>query len=173
MTQARHDFYSQKILEGNPDLNVENNFKTLLSIDWDGNEQLHFQFVSYIQSVDNYIFLEPTGEFILTIRGAYPLYRYNQTQAMIYGIDFSMDYEFNPFFDIQFKYAGVRGENLSENTTLINMPADQLKLNLNYRLKDGQKWGASQLSLKNSYTLKQWRVSEYQDFVAYMQNHVA
>jgi iron complex outermembrane receptor protein len=151
---------------GNPNLKSENNFKALLSLDWEGQEDLHFQVGSYLQSVDNFIFLEPTGEFVLNIRGAFPLYEYNQTQAFIYGIDASMSYQLMKELNLQFKYAMVRGDNLSENTTLINMPADRVKLNLVYQFRDGMKWSGSQVSLRSSYTLKQWRVSEYQDFAA-------
>lgn len=151
--------------EGNPDLNSENNFKTLLSVDWNGNEKLHFQIVGYVQAVDNYIFLEPQEEYRLTIRGAYPLYRYNQAQVVIYGGDLSVDYQLTRAFDLLFKYAIVRGDNLSEDVTLINMPSDNIKLNIRYRFKEGGKWGSSLLSLNSSYTFKQWRISDYQDFM--------
>lgn len=153
------------IEEGNPDLNSENNFKTLLSLDWNRNKKLHLQAVGYIQAVDNYIFLEPTGEFRLTIRGAYPVYRYNQAQVIIYGGDFTANYHINRSFDLVLAYALVRGDNLSEDVTLINMPADRVKLSLSYALKEGEKWGGSMISLRSSYTLKQWRISEYQDFM--------
>jgi iron complex outermembrane receptor protein len=153
------------IEEGNPDLNSENNFKSLISLDWNRNKKWHLQAVGYLQAVDNYIFLEPTGEFRLTIRGAYPVYRYNQAQALIYGGDFTADYQLTKTLELAFAYALVRGDNLSENVTLINIPADRIKLALTYAFKEGEKWGGSSLTLRSSYTLKQWRISEYQDFM--------
>lgn len=153
------------IEEGNPDLNSENNFKTLVSVDWNEFKDWHIQLVAYVQVVDNYIFLEPQEEYRLTIRGAYPVYRYNQAQVVIYGSDFSVEYDITENLNINFSYAIVRGENKSEGNYLINMPSDQLKLDLSYNFKNGDKWGGSMVSLFSSYTLKQWRLKDDQDFM--------
>lgn len=153
------------IEEGNPDLVSEKSFKTLASIDWNGNEKWHFQFIAYFQPIDNYIFIEPQDEYRLTIRGAYPLYLYKQTKALIYGSDFSLDYDIKRNFSIQFSYSIVRGENKGEDLALINMPSDRLKLNFTYHLKEGEKWGGGSLALLSSYTFKQTRLIEEQDFM--------
>lgn len=150
---------------GNPNLRSENSFKILASVGWKSIEKLHFQFIVYAQSFDNYIFLEPQDEFLLTIRGAYPLYEYSQVQALIYGSDFSLEYYVLPHFDIQFKYAIIRGENLSENISLINIPSDQIKLNLVYRISDGENWGESSVEIHSAYIFKQFRITDNQDFM--------
>ncbi len=154
------------IEEGNPDLESETSVKALFSIDGDRIKNLHFQFVAYIQKVDNYILLESNNEYRLTIRGAYPVYVYNQTNALIYGNDFSIDYLISDKFDIEFKYAIVRGQDLIENDYLINMPPDRLKLNFNYHFRENNKWGNAQIGIKSEYTFKQIRVNPEQDYMS-------
>lgn len=154
------------IEEGNPDLDSETSFKALLSIDGERIKNLHFQFVVYIQKVDNYIFLEANNEYRLTIRGAYPVYVYNQTNALLYGNDFSIDYLISDRFDVEFRYAIVRGRDLNVNDYLINIPPDRLKLNFNYHFKENKKWGKAQIGIKSQYTFKQIRVNPEQDYMA-------
>lgn len=153
------------IEEGNPDLISETSFKTLASVDWNKHEKWHIQVVAYIQPVENYIFLEPQEEYRLTIRGAYPIYRYKQTNALIYGSDFSLDYSISKKIQLRFGYAIVRGENKSEDLTLINMPSDRVKLDLSYHFMETEKWSGGLLSLNSSYTFKQTRITEEQDFM--------
>lgn len=41
----------------------------------------------YLQGINNYIYLEPTGEVHRLVSGAYPLFMYRQTGAALHGVD--------------------------------------------------------------------------------------
>ena len=109
--------------------------------------------------------MEPQDSFRLTIRGAFPVFLYKQTDANIYGGDLSITYE--PRNDLKFivKYAIVRGDDITNNISLVNIPADNIFASVNYSFSDMRSWKNNFLSLNGNYTFKQWRITEDQDFL--------
>ena len=98
---------------GNRSLVSEQSLKVTASVDLSLNEQFYFQALAYFQSIDHYIYLKPETASILTIRGAFPTFSYNQTNANISGADFLLSYE--PFLKLRFisKAAILKGMNVS------------------------------------------------------------
>ena len=133
--------------------------------DWALRDQLFVQFIAYFQHVDDFIYLQPQDSFRLTIRGAFPVFLYKQTDANIYGGDISLTYE--PKNDLKFiaKYAVVRGDDLVNNVALVNIPADNIFAAINYSFPDFGSWENNIFSLNGTYTFKQWRITEDQDFL--------
>lgn len=153
------------IEEGNRDLEAEKSLKIILTNDWSYREKLFVQAILYFQNINDYIYLEPQDEFVLTIRGAFPLFLYKQTDANIYGGDLLATFE--PRKDLKFvvKYAIVRGDDLTNDAGLVNIPADNIFTSVNYSLPDLKSLKNNFVSLNGAYTFKQTRVSAEQDYM--------
>lgn len=152
--------------EGNRHLLPEQSFKIVWSNDWRIKNKLFFQALAYFQHLNSYIYLQPQSEFRLTIRGAFPVFIYEQTDATIFGTDILFKYE--PRKDLKFlaKYALVRGRDTRQNLPLINMPADNLYGALTYLFLEHPTFKNAQLSINGKYVFQQTRLEPEQDFLA-------
>ena len=87
----------------------------------------------YINSIDNYIYLRPDG-VRLSIRGAFPVFQYAQTNARFVGFDGTINYS---FFD-RWLYKGqasfLRARDVSNDDVLINIPANNFRNSLTYTI---------------------------------------
>ncbi len=96
---------------------------------------LDFEITPYLNRLNNFIQLIPDG-IESTIRGAFPVFRYDQVDAMIAGVDVSVGYDFwktkatdtndqttRAHIDVRFSY--IYGQNLSADQPLIDMPPVQ------------------------------------------------
>lgn len=102
-------------------------------------ERSRLELSVYANRIGGYIYLEPDPEPIVTIRGAYPLMRYRQTDALLYGFDGTVDYRLLDPLRVGATLSVVRGEDVSAGVPLIQMPADHLRLNAHVDLPDA--WG--------------------------------
>lgn len=153
------------IEEGSRDLSSEKSLKALLSVDWIVKEKLFIQALGYYQNIQDYIFLQPQNEFRLTIRGAFPVFVYEQTNANISGLDLLLKYEPQRHLNIIAKYALVRGYDLSNDIGLINIPSDNISSSITYSFEDGEKWKSNFITLNGRYVFQQNRIMEEQDFL--------
>lgn len=120
------------IEEGNPNLDSEKSLKSTLALTANTADKFTFDLLLYLQNINDYIYLLPENEFRLTIRGAFPVFTYAQTDARIYGADFSANYQVMPALQAKATYSHIRGEDLTNQETLINIPADNWLLQLDY-----------------------------------------
>lgn len=152
------------IEEGNAGLKTEKSLKLLLSADWNLNEKLVFQALGYYQNIQDFIYLQPLQEFRLTIRGAFPVFCYQQTNAVLYGSD--MFFSYNPVkrLKLETKFAIVKAQNKSENIPLINIPATNLSYTVFYLIKDHKIFKSNSVSLSGKNVFKQNNILPEQDF---------
>ncbi len=153
------------IEEGQENLQQERSFKVVGTVDWFVQEKLFIQALGYYQLVDDFIYLQPQDEFRLTIRGAFPVFIYEQTNARLYGSDWQVTY--TPVEQLKWltKFAMVRGKDLENNLGLLYTPADNLFSSLRYTFDQKGKWQNSYLSINGRYVWRQSRISEEQDFL--------
>ena len=71
------------IEEGNWQLQPERLFKTILTQSAYIPKFFHVEVSLYSHLMDDYIYLKPEDELRLTIRGAFPVYKYTQEDAWI------------------------------------------------------------------------------------------
>ena len=154
------------IEEGNRNMDVEKSLKALLSVDFRIQNKFFVQALGYFQNVQDYIFLEPQKEFRLTIRGAFPVFLYKQTNANITGLDLLLKYEPKQNLNFILKYALVRGNDLTNDIGLINIPSDNIFSSMTYTFKDGGKWKNNFLTINGRYVFQQTRIEESQDFLS-------
>jgi iron complex outermembrane receptor protein len=88
----------------------------------------------YRNHINDYIFLEPDTAPTLTIRGAFPTFRFRQTNAELLGAELSLEYQFLVPLKVSAIVSFVRGNDLDRNEPLFQMPADRMKLTAHYDL---------------------------------------
>lgn len=111
------------------------------------NEKKNFsaEIYFYHNRINDFIYQQPEpDEPVLTIVGAFPLIRYKQTDALLKGMDLSVNYLFTPEVQLTSRLSLLRATNRSTDDWLILMPADRLRNELVYNFKDGNK-------IRNSY----------------------
>lgn len=154
------------IEEGSKDLVSESSIKGIVSIDWKISDRVMIQGSGYAQNINNYIYLEPQEELRLTIRGAFPVFLYKQTNAFIYGSDLLVSYNPSSQFKINAVYAIVRGEDKTNNIPLIYMPSDNISSTISLFSKDRKTWVDNSISLNGRYVFEQTRLLAEQDLLA-------
>lgn len=152
------------IEEGNPDLQSERSLKGIISLDWFYRKKVFFQALAYYQHIRDYIYLQPQSEFQLTIRGAFPVFIYQQTDARLQGLDLLLSVEPSHATKLMFKYSKIDARDLSEDLVLINTPADQFSSAFTFAFKDFKNLKQSELELNAKYVLQKQDILESQDF---------
>ncbi len=110
-----------------------------------------FEVNPYINSIQDYIFLRPFG-FETTIRGAFPVWEYEQTNARLIGIDFQTHWDITNQWQHSLGLAYVNGYDQTKNEPLIDMPP----LNINNKIRfSKQKWHELIMELKSELVVEQ------------------
>jgi iron complex outermembrane receptor protein len=153
------------IEEGDANLSHEQSLKLTLSSDWQIKSKLFVQLLGYYHSIGNFIYLEPQEELRLTIRGAFPVFLYKQTDAMIAGSDFLLSYEPISKIRLVLKASWLRGQNKSQNIPLVLMPAPRAQTSFTYMLSDLKGFRSNNLTIHGKYVARQNHLLENQDFL--------
>ena len=84
-------------------------------------KKLSADFSVYANLINNYVFLSPTGSR-LTIRGYFPVWAYQQTDALLAGADAFVQWSVSKKFQYTGKLSYIYGSDLSRNDVLIFIP---------------------------------------------------
>jgi iron complex outermembrane receptor protein len=150
---------------GNDSLRLEQAYNGIFTIRYTPSKKIFVEFSPYYNYINNFIYRQPASAPILTIHGAFPAFYYKQTDAILKGVDFYLNYKINKSFEFTSKASLLRAWNKSENNWLIMMPSDRYETELTYRFKTYKKINSSYLSASFLYVTKQWRVPQNSDFV--------
>ncbi len=105
----------------------------------------------YANFLDDFILLEPTGlEF--TIRGAFPVWSYRQTDARLLGLDASAYVDWHPNWRSEHQMSLVKGKDISREMALINLPPVSFRNKLEFRKGE---WHDFEISLTSDLVLRQ------------------
>lgn len=154
------------IEEGDPSLLPETSIKGLWTHQFGKAGRFLAEATAYAQFVHNYIFLEPQDEFRLTIRGAFPVFLYRQTDATLSGFDLQVKWEPYDKWELSAKYATVRGWDHKGDLPLVFMPADNISASASHFLKDGKLFSDTRIGLNSTPVFQQNRLEPGQDFLA-------
>jgi iron complex outermembrane receptor protein len=153
------------IEEGDPLLRPELSVKQSLQLEGRLGEKWWLDIQVYHQYIQNFIFLNPQNEFRLTIRGAFPVFRYEQTLASLKGIDFTSRFYFIDHFYTTIRASFLIGNNQTSNEPLIFMPPNNLKLSFTYQFNKIGFFKETQLETGYTIVARQNRFVEAQDFL--------
>lgn len=151
---------------GDPNLEVEQGIKTTLGAKVNLLKSWSIEALAYYQHLDNFIYLSPTNELELTIRGAFPVFHYTQTEAQIFGLDLQSTYNISKNWRLEAKYSYLRGNDLTEKMPLIDMPANNLQAAIHYQLQTLGPLEKFECSLEVQHVFRQNHLLLEQDFVA-------
>lgn len=149
---------------GDPELGSERSLQSTLDLhgasidgDWIVDLGLH------ASTITDFIQLRPDG-FSLTIRGAFPVFRYESTGARIMGGDLAVTRRFSPGVSAELRGSIVRGRDVSRDEWLFLMPADRLRMGCILRPARTGAWRNVRLEINGSYIAEQTRVPVGLDF---------
>ena len=134
------------------DLNLKKEQSAKLSVNIQKKfHSFSFEINPYLNQIQDYIFLRPVG-FETTIRGAFPVWEYQQTNARLIGIDVQTHWDISNHWQHSLALAYVNGKDTKKNEPLIDMPP----LNLNNKIRFSKKeWHELILELKSEIVFKQ------------------
>lgn len=102
----------------------------------------------YYNLIDDFINLVPTLPPTLTLRGAYPTFKYVQSNALLAGTDISVQKIFNQHFTGGIKAAILFARDRVRQDWLLQMPANRFEYDLTYNFSNRQ--------MRNSYVQLKW-----------------
>lgn len=111
----------------------------------------------YINHIKDFIQIIPFGTE-QTIRGAFPVWNYEQIDAMLFGIDVTANYELSKNWTINNKSSFIKGRDIDAKTALIDIPAFKTVNILGYANK---KWLNLNASLESEWIFEQ---NDFPDF---------
>lgn len=118
----------------------------------------------YTQYIEGYIFLQPQRVYEQTIRGAFPVFRYQQTDALLSGLDLTARYLLWPALQYELRTAFIRARDIKHQHYLPLIPPDRISHVLQYRFKEGQRINSSYIQLVSAFTARQRRYDPGSDF---------
>lgn len=130
------------------------------------SEKLDIFVDAYANYFDNFIYLVPKLPPTLTIRGAFPTFRYQQVEALLAGFDLTVRYRFTPRLEYTAKVATLRARNRNTGEFLVQMPADRFENSLEYKFPDLGALHNGYIAINTVHALRQKRVPPNSDFAA-------
>lgn len=128
------------------------------------SKNIQFEITGYHNHFKNYIYLNPSQFPELTIKGAYPVFEYQQAKARITGLDLKTNFSLLKCIDISVKAMWLRAWNYSINDYLIYMPSDRYQIDVRYNFKIAKT--NLYVSANYQFVTKQWRVPSNTDYMA-------
>ena len=114
-------------------------------------ETTNFVLESFVNKVNDFIYLEPVGVED-TNRGAFSVWEYKKTDALLFGMDFSFNHDFSETWSYTNKSSIIFGRDLDLKQPLIDMPAPRIENNVRFSKK---KWHSFNAGLTSEYVFKQ------------------
>jgi len=144
------------IEEGNLYLTQESGLKTTLQLRGKLSDKLHADMRAYSHFFRGFIYLQPQQAIRLTIRGAFPVFSYDQCNARLIGGDAIVKYALSERWRAEFSWAYVHGVNTSEDRPLNFMPPLNAQNTIEYELAQWKSWRNFKISIEHRYTSEQW-----------------
>ncbi|MEY4936144.1 MAG: hypothetical protein RIS64_2503 [Bacteroidota bacterium] len=142
---------------GNPNLKSEKALNADLNFEYVA-QKIQFQINIFRNLVSNYIYLEPDTNFnaqlqrrgiVITIRGVFPKFDYQQTDATLTGVDACMNWNFVPNFSCKIRYSTLYAKNTIQKEYLPLMPPSKIE----------NEWRYEKNEVKSNKYLKKWHCS--------------
>ncbi|MDQ3000464.1 MAG: TonB-dependent receptor [Fibrobacterota bacterium] len=124
---------------GDPELQPERAYDINAAVEWKGPGRLRGEFSAYYNYIRDFIQLVPSRPPTLTIRGAFPTFRYRQSDASFKGVEGGFHLTLLKGFSYAAKGSLLRAVDEATGDYLILMPADRVENGLEWDLKS--LWG--------------------------------
>ncbi|MDR9498850.1 MAG: TonB-dependent receptor [Hydrogenovibrio sp.] len=149
---------------GNPDLKEETSINTDLSLRWQG-EQAQASATVYQNWVDNYIYLERTGNTVTGESGnQLDEMQAQQTDAQIRGLELAYQQRFTPRWSADAALEIIEGRDTDNSRDLPLIPANNLRLVGHFHPADGDALKNQTLSLGVKLVASKDAAGQYEPF---------
>lgn len=149
---------------GNADLRSEKGLKWMNTLTF-ASEKTRVNIDLYGQLIFNYIYAQPDPSRVQqTIRGTFPVFVYEQNDALLYGADIDFSQQLFSRLQYQAQFSLLRAKNIEKHRYLPYIPADQLQQSLVWQTTPT--WGESYIKLTQRYVFKQTRYEAGTDYAA-------
>jgi len=153
--------------QGRSDLTPEKAWNNQLTLSYAHAEKA-VTLTVYRNQVQDFMYLDPQNTFVLTIRGAFPAYFYTQADAVLQGLDLSVDWPLFAGLVVEgrasllrgFRVAVDSGDFKSRHNWLPLMPTDRFQYGLRYTLKTNANGQSSYIRMGATTALQQTRIPE-------------
>ncbi len=153
------------IEEGNRQLNIEKSVKNIFTLDVNFDQRVLLQLIGYHQLIKDYIYLKPEKELRLTIRGAFPVFIYDQTDAAIHGVDFTGSVGLSKHIKWLSQFSYIRGNDRLHHMGLVFMPANTIRNKIELQLNEGKKIKNTSMGIQFKNVFRQNNITVDQDFL--------
>ncbi|GAA4808304.1 TonB-dependent receptor [Olivibacter ginsenosidimutans] len=120
---------------------------------------------AYAHYLKHYIYLQSTGEFWESLRGAFPIFHYDQTNAFFWGLDLTGRYQLAKNLHYSMKGSLVRAKDTKHGSYLPWIPADRIENSLRWTATYTAKWlDQIFLQLQHQWVARQTRYNPDTDF---------
>ena len=151
--------------KGDATLQPEKALNSIASIKYQ-HERWSAEVGGYYNYILDFIYLKPQGEPVLTVRGAFPYFKYTQTDASFAGLDVAGSWEFVKSTTVSSKLSYLRVYDQRNEGYLVMIPPNRLDNALKYELPATGKWSETFISIGNLLVAQQKRVPPNSDFLA-------
>ncbi|WP_310589095.1 TonB-dependent receptor [Fibrella forsythiae] len=152
--------------QGDAGLRPETNISLNLATEW-RSDRVQAEVELYYNHIQNYIYLRPQSEPILTVRGAFPYFKYTQTNAIYTGIDATVDLKLGVRWNWTTKPSYLYVQDMKVNQPIVMIPPNRWDNSLRYTLVQPNKagrWREPYISVGNLLVARQNRVPVNSDF---------
>jgi len=149
--------------KGDASLVPEKALNTIGSLRYDGN-RLTLEVGGYYNYIRDFIYLKPQPEPILTVRGAFPFFKYTQTDATFGGIDATATVNLSKHLSATSKLTYLRVTDVRNDVYLVMIPPNRWENQLKAAWQEVGGWSKLSLSVSNRWVGEQRRVPPNSDY---------
>lgn len=151
-------------LQGDEALKIERSLKWSNSIRFSG-AKIKASADIFVQKIHGFIYERPTKTYINTWGGYFPLFQYQQSDALFKGVDLDFKYRLFPNLDYENRVSLIHADNLSESYYFPYISPEQVIHGLNLKLENITRLSGSYIELKHQWQNKQTRFSPEVDLL--------
>ncbi len=148
-----------RIEKGRADMQTERSYGLAAAVNYN-DRKWAFDLDIYHKRIQDFMYLKPTYPPQLTIRGAFPTFEYDQTNASLTGIDVQLSYLIDNHLRLEGKASVLRAFDRVADDWLIQMPADRYEGGAEYLFSGGGRFSQSYVKLTANHVKRQSRVPE-------------
>ena len=149
--------------QGNETLRPEVAYNLSLSTEYTG-KRVQSEVSFFYNTIRNYIYLRPQAEPVLTIRGAFPAFRYTQTDALYAGADATVKATLLPRLELTSKASALYVQDRVLDQPIVMIPPNRWENSLRYNFGQVGRLQDVYASVGNLWVARQKRVPANSDF---------
>lgn len=123
------------------------------------DEKFTIDFSVYYNDIKNYVYIRPTGTR-LTVRGYFPVFQYEQTDAVLMGTDAAVKWKLSEKISFSSKLSYIYAEDKARNGVLIYIPPSQIDNGVTLSLPAAGKMKDFYIGVSIPTTLRQNRAPD-------------